>query len=270
MTEISKHTLDIPYYVTAIRTSEEYLEARKEQAGQTETIKRAAGALALHETRGGEYRSREGDVFDVISKIDTFASSQAKLESLKSRNAPRQEKLPYLRDVIEFNHAVKQMVNNNPSLKFDEVVAFVTKMYMLSNQQEIRNLKSQEEREAQLGWFKNTTSVTLNGMRHELGAEQILGTIDDLDYEDISTEDELHGVDYFVTIGDKRCGIDIKAGQHRTAEARTSSRHPERIIWSQLSNQDFGNNFRIPTEVAQSKAAAMRAELEAAMLAVAA
>lgn len=262
--------LDISKIVRTISSTAEYRQEREKEITPTSRMKRAigAGALALAEqgTLESGYRTKEADAYNVISHIESFASSQKKLDELRESGARRKEMLPYLNDVIAFNHAVRDMVNNDPSLRFGEVTHFITQMYGSSHLAELRTLPS-EARERKLGWFQEATRSTLNGMRHELGAERILGQLTDVSYEETTARDELQGVDFFIDINGIDFPIDIKASQRAAAEAQAKSSHPESIIWSQLTNNDFGDSFHISNEVALAKAPQLRQELQAAYLA---
>lgn len=247
-----------------IAQSEEFIEDSQERIGFQDKIRRAASVIALRETFESGYRSPNGDLFAVVSKIDDFARAQDELDECRKYNGTnfRNEKIAPLKTIIDFNHAIKDMVDNNPALDFHEVTEFITNIYHQSHQKEFSTLTAEQQTE-QISWFHNAVKSALNGMRHELGAEQIIGCLYDVEYKETSVEDELKGVDYFVTIDEKTFGIDIKASQ-KAAEKRKDKgfSNPKHAIWSQLTNDDFGDKFRVPTKVAESKAADMRQELQ--------
>lgn len=255
-------------YIKGIVSNEKYIEIQNEPPSPNRTL-RAIGtsalALAQEGTKENGYRTHEADVYFVISKIDSFATSQAKLDKLRDKGARRSEKIPFLREVIEFNHAVKDMVNNDPSLRFSDVIGFITNMYIRAH----ANFKdsSQEDRRSRIEWFYNSCRSSLNGMRHELGFERILGQIEDIEYRETNIDDELKGVDYYITKNGITFPIDIKASETSVRESQHTSLKPNNIVWSHCNSRDFDDSFHISPELAKQKANDVRQVLQHAYLA---
>lgn len=245
-------------FTKAIATSPEYREARTRGKEKALAIHLASRALAHAVNRPETSISHgERDVFNVISKIDSFADAQWTLDEYRD-TAHGREMLPYKRQVTEFNHAVKELVNNNPKLGFDQVVRFTTQMYIGAHQDEFAQMTRQEQKEY-TEWFGSITSQSLSGMRHELGFEQILGYLERthkaLDYKEGDTESDRLGADYLVTLDGKYYfPVDVKASLRSVEASQRKSRNPSHIVWSHLYNDDFGNNFRVSDETVVERA----------------
>lgn len=259
----NREPLNPTKYATAIKDTAVFKEnlPRKERfatlsknekhLARNRAIARSAFSLA-GEVDSDKYMSPEEHIFNLIGNLDSFYTAQKQLDNLRSRQVPRTQKEPHLRKVIAFNHALKGVIDNNPSLEFDELLGFMTRMYMSANGPE-------HGRD-----FHNEATVALIGMQHEIGAEQIIGTLDNVEYEETTVDGELDGEDMIVIIGGQAAPIDIKASPQSAERSRQLSPNPERIIWSQLRNSDFNNSFRIPYDLALEKGPAMLEQLEAA------
>ena len=251
-------------FTETIARSDMFLDANtKENLSQSERLHLGIrlGSQALSETLSHEAKA-DSLVYRLISTINDYAKSQATLNEQKEKYASRMERLPHLRKVIEFNHAVKDLVNYEPTLAFNDLLSFITSFYAGTN----------HESPEQISWFESHVRASLDGMRHELAYEQILGQAqllnDDLEYDENTTvDDELHGVDYYIKYGEKKFGIDIKSSHKSCENARQKSNNPEFIVWSHLSWEDFENTFRISTQLAKNKARLILNDLEDAELA---
>lgn len=261
-------------YVSAIKGTDAFIDNLPRQdydsltlaerhTARNSAIAKSALFLADEETAPSGYRSLDGHVFNLVASLDPFYTAQKRLNDLRARGGfykSREQAMPYLEQVAEFNHALKNVIDNGPSIKFDELLAFMAHMYAGANGQ------------ASMQDFYNEARYALIGMRHEIGAEQIIGTMDDVEYNETDVEDkdsvnlDLAGEDIRVEFNGLSIPLDIKASPQAVEKARARSDHPERIVWSQLHNGDFGNGkgFRIPYNVARDKAPAMHKEIEAA------
>ena len=229
------------------------------------------GALALSETKRTETgrMSPEGYVFRLISTIDDFVAGQKKLEYLRDRNAPFVEREPYLDKVIAFNHAAKELVDQEPKLRFDELRKTIVHMYTASNRYTLPD--DPYERHVELSRVTGYVEGALNGMRHELAYEQILGELFPLgvDYEATTLSDEKEGVDYFILMDNSRFGVDVKASSTGLIRSQEKSLTPERIVFSHVENKDFNGGFRISQELAKQKAPEVYRDLQKAYRAAA-
>lgn len=262
-------------FINEISRSSEYIRERQSGAYEGENLPRAVrlGAFACQTAarneRGNE--TKESLVYGLIANIDTFAESQAELDVLREREHSTgvrpsfAEKESHLRSVIRFNHAAKELINRDPAIGFSQLVGFVTNMYEVQHRMELYDINI-EERTEQLRWLSDKTAAVLNGMRHELGFEQILGNLYDagIEYEETSEDDELRGVDYWIEHHGQRFSVDVKASRTATTKARERSRTPQQIVWSRLDGEDFNGGFRISPERAQQKASAVLGDLTTA------
>ncbi len=262
--------LDKAKYTSAIRTSDEFrkslpthnIEEMTSEEKRTMRIRAVArGALdrANQETKESGYRTPDGDIFNLIANLDTFYEAQQSLAQLDSdkdfRHVARSERIPYLKDAVQFNHALREVIDNHPSLSFTDILNFMTEMHTT-----VSGPDTQKQ-------FYTGAREVLDGMRHEIGFEQILGALPDLDYREASIDEDINGADIIVTVDNTEIPVDIKGSPRTTAFKREKSYHPERIIWSQLSFEDFNGGMRISRQLAEKKAPALRAELERAAIA---
>lgn len=256
-------------FTRSISGTPEYLRSRSVEQDKPGALRRAVAlgsrALAESHTTENGYKSPEACVYDLISTIDDFAQAERELASLDEIRAPRLERLPHIRSVIRFNHAAKALIDSDPSINFSELVTFTVRMYQGMHRDD-PELFDGEASHSRIVWLQNAVSDRLHGMRSELAVEQILWAIDDdsLEYEETTIEDELNGIDLFITQRGTRYGIDIKASQAAVDKARLSSSHPDRIIWSQVSWEDFNGGFRISDDLARKKAPALKRALTVA------
>ncbi|HEY8886509.1 MAG TPA: hypothetical protein VIM31_03370 [Candidatus Microsaccharimonas sp.] len=261
MTEVNKHPLDTSHIVYTVGTSEAYVHARNQAEAldlddsgrRRAAIRMAATALSGEQESG--YLTPEGHAMNVTAHLTDFSDSIQQLHELRHQHAHHKEKLPALRKISEFNHAVKDMVDANPSLTFDEVLSFILSMNQSINGNNNTSYNFEEE-----------VKQVLVGMSHEIAFEQMLGYMPDIEYKEATIEDDLAGTDMFVSMnGSPMVSIDIKASlvraQHAKDKALYLGYNPDRIIWSRLSNRDFNGFFRIPQDVAEERAVALHDDL---------
>lgn len=256
-------------FTRTIAGTQEYLKTRSAEQDAPGAIRRAVAlgsrALAESHTTESGYKSPEACVYDLISTIDDFAQAERQLAMLGETEASRAERLPHIRSIIRFNHAAKALIDSDPSIGFNQLVTFTVRMHEAMHRDEPGSGDDAIDH-ANTVWLQNAVSDRLHGMRSELAVEQILWAIDDdsLEYDETTIEDELHGIDLFITQNGRRYGIDIKASQAAVDKARLTSSHPARIIWSQVSWEDFNGGFRISDELARKKAPALKRALSGA------
>lgn len=222
--------------VYATSTTEE-----EREAGRRLAFAYTAESIAkTHETQGG-YKSFEGHIYTIISKLPSYLDSKLSLDRLSAQGATRRERLPYLEQVSKFNHVTKELIDNNTALTYSQLLLFMRQM-----NGKMGNGDKDE-------YFKQEMKQTLNGMRHELGFEQILGSIPNVVYDETTVEQDLKGEDYRISINNSPfMPIDLKSNPNRAHAAQEKAirdgRNPHLIIWTGIDNQDFGNGFRLPYE----------------------
>lgn len=252
------------------------LDPEQKHVRRTRGIARAALSLSEHSHSEQPDIAAETDkyVFKLISSLDSFYQAQKKLDSIAEhdRRHPHNrtahaDKAPYIETAAAFNHAMREVIDRMPSLGFDELLGFTTSMFAAG-----------KGRHA-VHDFEYMARAVINGMRHEIAAEQIIGIIPQAEIEYIDPNEHLseaqaehesilsdmNGRDIRVRIGGRSVNIDIKASEKTAEKAKAHSRHPERIIWSGITNEEFGNDLRISPDLARQKAGSMtRALLRAA------
>ena len=112
-------------------------------------------------------------------------------------------------------------------------------------------------------------------MQHEVIASQIITAIGELTDEDgnpidisvntnVTIQDEVKGVDMFVTLDGVTFPIDIKASERTAQHARKKSRTPNSIIATGVHTRELGGAFRLPNDKALAFAPSMLAKLRVA------
>lgn len=260
------HELDPQNYISQIVATEQYRATRKVERFSGENVPRAVslGAQALAESFTSEhgYKSRQGTRFEVISRINNLVPSVEQLHYLRQNRADKATQRPYAEEVIEFNHSLRNMIDNEPKLTFNQVSNFLVNMYTASNKGRFTDIREWEQNRNK---FTQEIEGALRGMRAEIAAEQIIGTMDDVEYDtEVTVDEELNGIDGFVTMRGVEFPVDIKSSQAAMEKARQRSHNPEKIIASCVQSSDFQNDtFRLPPETALKKQPHMRAQLEA-------
>lgn len=261
MLETNKNALNTRDIGHKVATSEAFIRAANQdgtlQLSERDRRRKAIGVAAsalTGETKSG-YMSTEGHAMNVTAKLTYFRDSLDKLHHLRAVGSRHHEKLPALRKIAEFNHAVKDMVNSNPSLGFAEVLSFILKMDQNING---RNTGGHE--------FETEVRGVLIGMRHEIAFEQILGYIPEAEYKETTVEDDLNGADILISLDNSPLtAIDIKASYETTQRSKNEATwygfDSSHIVWSHINEEDFNGTFRISNETAKLKSTAVYDDL---------
>ena len=264
MNNLNKNPLDIGNIVHKVGTSEAYTRARNEvmshELDESERRRRAIriAATALKGEQKSDHLTPEGHAMNITAQLTTFGDAVQELEELNQYQARHSEKVPALKKVAEFNHAVKGMIDANPSLKFGEVLSFILSM----NQQVNRTQNGPQ--------FEYQVRSILVGMRHEIAVEQMLGYMPDVEYRETTVDEDIKGADIFVSInGSPMTAIDIKASYETAQRARMKAAvngyDSSHIVWSHINDEDFGTSFRIPHDLAMARSAALYDDLQYAV-----
>lgn len=257
--------LSIPHIVKKIGSSEAYVRERNnadnehlsDSVRKRRSIKLAATALSERKPSG--YLTAEGHAMNLTAHIAEYSSSLNELRKLEDEHAPRKEKLPALRNIAGFNHALREMVDSNPSLRVSDVKNFILTMNHSINGPESGG-----------PMFEDKVRNTITGMRHEIAVEQMTGFMPGVETLEATVEEDLQGVDLKVSInGSPYAAIDVKAS-HATAEharqkARARGFDDSHIVWSHANEEDFNGSFRLPLEVAKHNAQALYEDLDNAV-----
>ena len=212
----------------------------------------AVTALALVEMGTSEsgHRTRSADQLHVASTLDDYVSAQIQLDS--GNFHPSEIKSLKL-DAIAFNHALSQLIDNDPGAKFNEVLTYLSDLY-----RSIRPLEADERYETVNEMFAST----LKGMTQEIIAEQLGGH---LGYEvlgEVTPEEEMRGVDRYFGINGEWEGVDVKASSRKANEARAKDHRGRYIIATDIPDEVIGCNFRLSNEDVPKYAKFLQAELD--------
>lgn len=260
MPETNKNPFDVNRIVTLVGKSNEYRLARDTVEGLDLTdgnrrktaIQMAATALKGEHESG--YLTPEGHAMNITAQLTSYTESAHRLDTLQSRGATYKEKLPLRQKMAEFNHAIKDMVDSNPALRYSEVLSFLRDMNQVING---RDGAAQ---------FEHTAQGILTGMRHEIAVEQMLRYMTDVEYKEATIDEDLKGADLFVSLnGSEMTRIDIKASDEtarmKRQRASRDGYNPYAIVWSHVTELDFSGGFRISHETAEAKAPHLHADL---------
>lgn len=218
---------------------------------------RALGAAAMQRanenTRESGYKTPEGHLYSLMSQYGSFISSHRALDYLQSHDTSREEKLPELRKAVEFNATLRELIDASGS-SLTATSLFVTLA------ETFQHMHGTEE----LPYFMSEMRGVLSGMRHEIGFEQIIATMPDIEYEHATPEEDITlGIDMKLSYKGVRIDADIKASAYNAQKANENDWHKNKLyIWSQLSDSDFGNGFHISNKLAQEKSRDVRTILD--------
>lgn len=247
-----------------INGSAEFKEGRERGEPLRRNFGRAALALALLETQDSGHRTKEGDRLNVAGYVGQFIEAQDELDEAYSYGAPADKIRDIKRRIIPFNHAVKDLIDNDPMAGFNEVNRFVLEVYATTSRGDLAAM-SDDEKTKKINTVRRQTLQVLSGMRHEIAAQQLFGHLGyDVDAQ-VGAEDELRGVDMVLTDDTNTSyAVDIKANQRDALEARAKDRSNRRlIIWSTVPSSDFDGHFRLPADVVALRAPDIEHELAA-------
>lgn len=208
---------------------------------------------------------RKADVYTILSKLDDFTYG---LEGLRHHHQvepldKRTVKASKLR-VIEFNHAVQDMLAHDPTIEFDEIVSYLSDMHGVLNQHRWGNKHDEWHREA--SWFHGQLEATVRGMQQEIFGEQIALRVPGVTAVERSSdpEDELRGVDRWVTMDGVRFPVDFKASYAAARHAHEHTFHPEQIVYTGVEGPRFKKALRLNTQDIELRTEQMKVQLERA------
>lgn len=175
--------------------------------------------------------------------------------------------------VIRFNHSLKALLEADENLDAENLVVVVTDMYGVMYSDRWGN--DVEGWHAEQAWFKQHIDQSVRGMQHEVIASQIITAIGELTDEDgkpidisvntdVSIQDEVRGVDMFVTLDGVTFPIDIKASERTAQHARKKSRKPNSIIATGVHTRELGGAFRVSPDKARTLAPSLLEKLRTA------
>ena len=175
--------------------------------------------------------------------------------------------------VIRFNHSLKALLEADENLDAENLVMVITDMYGVMNSDRWGDDKDGWHSEQ--AWFKQHIDQCVRGMQHEVIASQIITAIGELTDEDgnpidisvdtnVTIQDEVRGVDMFVTLDGVTFPIDIKASERTAQHARKKSRKPNSIIATGIHTRELGGAFRVSPDKARTLAPSLLEKLRTA------
>lgn len=223
---------------TAIKdiiSSDEYLKMPRGAATY-----RAIADTALSLT--GYTREQSDDVYRdekalkqiVIGLMPSVYESQTELNLNRETMHPS-EVGQHLDNVVEYNHALRELVDYNPRADFREIMTFVadTANVLYADPRDVEGIVGQ-------------TRARIDGMRHEVAAESMFWHFPGVvDVRSATREEDKRGIDVVVEYEDGETeGFDIKASEQSASEANQKSYYPK-AVWSGLGWEDFHRKLRI-------------------------
>lgn len=246
-----------------VGTSAEFQEGRQQGWTLQRSFANAALALTELETQASGNRTKEGDRLNVAGHVEQFVVASEELNDAYDRGESGETIRDIKRKIIPFNHALKEMIDNDPMAGFDEVNDFILDVYITTHRGDLAAMTG-PARVGHLNIIHRLIRNRLSGMRTEIGAQQLFGH---LGYEvdaEVSVEDELRGIDMTLADADGEVyPVDIKSNRREAESARIKDHQKRRlIVWSTVPSHDFDGHFRLPPDVVARKAPHIQAELE--------
>lgn len=212
-------------------------------------------------------RSQESDIYALVGNIQSFTHGIEGLRHLRRKRAEGwwvdSEQTDTLKArAVKFNHVLRHLMEDNPALKANHIEETVTGIYEQLNSGRWSHDPEGWDREK--SWFAGEVAGLVRAMQQEYLAEQFAEEIKkqmevegkDFAYvTDVSVEDELKGVDAWVTLDGVTFPIDIKSNQTGVDSARKKEelyaknrKRPAataRYITTDVESKDMRGTFRM-------------------------
>ena len=218
-------------------------EAFDEYAERTHNLHHAftVTALVLAEmgTLKSGARTKMADQLHVAADIPSYVIANAALAKMgkSGGTVPKDKRKAYVRDTVVFNHALEAMIDSDPSASYKEVLAYLTDSYELL----YPNHTLQEKKIA-----IDNFMASLFGVTNEIVGEQLAGHLG-MGVEDANVENDIAGVDRWITVNNKTYGVDFKSSEAAAIEARR--KHPDNfIIYTTVPKHILNGKLRLPPE----------------------
>lgn len=232
--------------------TDEDFEKNRRNGDLCHAFTQTALALAALGTFESGARTKSADQLNVSARIPHYIVASSALSAAeKGEKLSYNERKSYVRTTVMFNHALAEMIDSDPSASFGEVRNFLMGVY-----DSLYTDTTPQSRQVAKARFEQT----LTGMTSEIIGEQLAGYLG-YDIEDASVEDDMRGIDRFITVGGIRYGVDFKASSVTANKARTD--HPRNFIVSTTVPDDVvGGKLRLPPEDVAHYAPFFQKELE--------
>lgn len=242
--------------IRGLEKTPQYLEDLKPR-GRKAALGRAASFFADKMEQKPQRTPEErlnGFSVRLLATLPDFITASRQLDILETRQnmtgnrIDRSQKIPHLEKVIPFNHTVRELIDEFPNLTVENVVGFCSVSGL-----ELGGPKDAEYLEQQAG-------QVVTGMQQEIGLEQILWNIPDVeDVTQATLEQELAGMDLVVTYHGMQIGLDAKNSErgadiaHEKRDDFMRNRQLNEVdmadagypIWSGIVSREFHGGFRV-------------------------
>lgn len=216
-------------------------QSRRKMAREVFTA--AALDEAIKETTPSGHKSHEGYYLQLMGNVEPFIAAQGTLDHMRDHGDSRESRKPYLRTVVEFNHALRDIINYAPDMSFTDLLGFMTSLHI--------NLSGPDQRQ----YFFQEARSALIGMQNEIGFEQIIGNIDGLRYTDATVDQEIEdGIDMLIQYQGKKIPVDIKRSDTGVRNANSHNDGTKLNISPHIPFDAFNNGFRLDAAVAKRMA----------------
>lgn len=230
-----KPTLEIP--VKLLRTigqSDEML--RQQQTDRSRALSRTALYLANDEEKFSRLQRHQ---FNVIAALPAYVKAVEYLKEDSYFNPSH--KLEDKRAAVEYNHALREMIDDNQHLTMTEVTDFIQKTTLQLS-----------DSPSKVASVTESTRNILSGMRHEIAAENTFWQVQDVDdVRQATDEEDLHGIDLVVTYHGNEYGFDIKASLKAADQANENEHRLAPAMASGFEWEDFGPHMRPTNEATE-------------------
>jgi len=257
----STATLSPRQILTDIRRSPDFVE-RRAPGELGHAFSAAAQALAELETSPSGLRTVEGHAFALVSQVNGFAES---VDALKRPGLTRLGEDFHTRRLIAFNHELRDMVDTYQDLAPDQLRELLLNAY---NATHSPDQLSDTARRTELKQLSEELDSLMFGMWSEINGEMVIAAAGYETDSEVSANDERRGIDSRVLMRpvlEDRGWMPVDLKGTAVAARERNAQHPDACaVWSQLTRDEYVRcgSFRISPQVAQSKAADMRADLE--------
>lgn len=231
------------------------------QPGATigQAFSRAAFTLVeLAETRS-EYLDLDHQMMRLLGLYDDFVHAETELRAILSaaeqqhRQVSRITTEPYIRRMIPFNHALRELIDTNRGFNPNHLAQF---LYIAR-----RQLAGKSAADA-LG---QGPLKLVHAMGNEVAAEDGLYQIDGIiDVIQASMADELRGIDLTAVGKNGVQAFDVKSSQRNAeiSERRKPKSSSSKPVWTGLTPKDFADNFHLDDDAYRRIVAAFMPHLE--------
>lgn len=241
-------------YLDALTSSDVFREERPKHPKARDALGSTALRYFENKDKVSEYHDVHTLAVALIGKLDSFKQARRSLESHFEGESKLnyQERQACKRDIVGYNHTIREIIDNNPAMTANEIVDFVAATEMLVGSP------------ADSRYVTNATREIMTGMQHEIVVEQAVGSMPGTDFIDATIEDDLNGIDVSFRLDGIRYDLDVKAS-HMGVEKKLSQNngHKSKVVpfWTGLEPGELGNKFRATNEQVNRVRSRLEAQL---------